>query len=94
MRKAGILAMLGLFVLTLITPMAAMAGSTGRRNTAIVLGAASIYSLMKGKTTQGVVLGAGTYYAYKKYKDAKDQENRYNRRTSYNRYRSYNYHHR
>jgi hypothetical protein len=36
---------------------------------AIVLGAASAYLLIKGKTLPGVLAGAGAYYAYKKSKD-------------------------
>ena len=36
---------------------------------AVVLGAASAYLLIKGKTLPGVLAGAGAYYAYKKSKD-------------------------
>jgi len=55
---------------------AAHASSKGRLNTTYALGAASIYSLLKGKTTQGLILGAGTAYAYKRYSDAKKGERR------------------
>ena len=55
---------------------AAHAGSKGRLNTTYALGAATIYSLLKHKTTQGVILGLGTAYAYKRYSDARKTERR------------------
>ena len=55
---------------------AAQASSKGRLNTTYALGAATIYSLLKGKTTQGLILGAGTAYAYKRYNDARKSERR------------------
>jgi len=55
---------------------AAQASSKGRLNTTYALGAATVYSLLKGKTTQGLILGAGTAYAYKRYRDAKKGERR------------------
>jgi hypothetical protein len=48
----------------------AHASSDGRRNTPLALGTGAIFSLLKGKTTQGLILGAGTAYAYKRYQDA------------------------
>jgi hypothetical protein len=57
---------------------AARASSKGRLNTTYALGAATIYSLLKGKTTQGLILGAGTAYAYKRYDDAHKAEQRRN----------------
>ncbi|MBI3923399.1 MAG: hypothetical protein HY318_18405 [Armatimonadetes bacterium] len=65
----GLVGAMGLSTLT-----RAYAGSEGRRNTAIVLGAAALYELTKGKTTNALVIGAGTWYAYDRYKDAKDDE--------------------
>jgi len=45
---------------------------------AVVLGAASAYLLIKGKTLPGVVAGAGAYYAYKKSKNgSSDQYSQY-----------------
>ncbi len=73
-KRAGILIILGLFVTTLFAPMAAFASSEGRRNTAIAVTAATLYSLIKGKDTQGLALGAGSYYAWKRYNDARQQE--------------------
>src|SRR6476469_5579789 len=58
---------------------AANASSKGRLNTTYALGAATIYSLLKGKTTQGLILGAGTAYAYKRYNDARHTERRRSR---------------
>jgi uncharacterized membrane protein YebE (DUF533 family) len=67
---------------------AAHAGSKGRKNTMIGLGAVAAYSLLKGKTTQGLIAGAGTAYAYKRYRDARKDEKRRQRyySTRYNRY--------
>jgi hypothetical protein len=67
---------------------AARASSKGRLNTTYALGAATIYSLVKGKTTQGVILGLGTAYAYKRYNDAHRTEQRRNRYYSGRYYRS------
>ncbi len=55
---------------SLLLPITASASVNGRRNTAIGLGAVTIYELATGHTTTGVITGAGTYYAYKRYKDA------------------------
>src|SRR5438093_1511423 len=78
---AGLLALAlsaGLFLFG--APMA-QAGSKGRKNTAIGLGALAAYQLLKGKTTTGVVAGAGAAaaYAYKRYDDARKDERRYSR---------------
>lgn len=70
----------------------AQASSKGRLNTTYALGAATIYSLLKGKTTQGLILGAGTAYAYKRYNDAHRVErrrSRYYTTRSYYRYPRY-----
>ncbi|MES2463731.1 MAG: hypothetical protein V4671_24440 [Armatimonadota bacterium] len=57
------------------------------RNLGIGLGAAAAYSVLKGKTTQGLVLGAGAAYSAKKYEDARKaqskENNRENRRYRY-----------
>lgn len=59
-----------LVILALPIP-ASYASRAGRRNTALVLGGATVYSLARGKGTQALILGAGTYYAYRRYKDSK-----------------------
>jgi hypothetical protein len=66
----------------------AHAGSKGRKNTTAALGAAAAYELLSGKTTNGLILGAGAAYGYKRYKDAKEEEDRYYRDDRYSdRYR-------
>jgi len=57
----------------------AHASAKGRLNTTYALGAAAIYELATGKTGTGLLLGAGTAYAYKRYNDAR----RADRRRSY-----------
>lgn len=42
---------------------------------AAILGAASAYMILKGKTVPGAIAGAGAYYAYKKGQKAKQNEN-------------------
>ena len=74
-------AMLG----SLFAPGAAHAGSKGRKNTAIGLGAAAAQQLLTGKTTNGVLLGAGAAYAYKRYQDAQKDEKRQRRTATYRR---------
>jgi hypothetical protein len=69
----------------------AEASSKGRLNTTYALGAATIYSLVKGKTTQGVILGLGTAYAYKRYNDAHRAEQRSARYYRVRGYRRYAY---
>lgn len=80
---------LGGALLTLL-PLSARAGSDGRKNTAIALGAAAAYELLKGKTTEAVALGAGAAYAGKRYEDArKNESNRKNGRYYYGNSRNY-----
>lgn len=76
--KAISLAMLFVFMLVTLTPATAVASVKGRKNTAIALGAVSIYSLMTGKPKTALLFGAGAAYAYKRYKDVKPR--RYYRR--------------
>lgn len=59
------------FLLTVLTPIASFAGAQGRKNTAIGLGALSIYSLARGNTGTGLLLGAGAAYSYKRSQDVK-----------------------
>ena len=70
-------------------PSAVYASEAGRKNTALALGAASIYSLLQHKTTQGLILGGGAYYAYTRYQAAHRQARA---RTRVARYRGYQYH--
>jgi len=64
-------------------PTAAWASTRGKKNTAIVLGAAAAQQLLSGKTTNGILLGAGAAYAYKRYKDAQRDEDRQRRVSEY-----------
>jgi hypothetical protein len=59
------------------------ASTNGRRNTAIGLGAITIYELATGKTTNGVIAGAGTYYAYEAYKNSRNKGRRRRVRHNY-----------
>jgi uncharacterized membrane protein YebE (DUF533 family) len=63
----------------------AHAGSEGRKNTTLVLGAVALHQLLTGKTTNGLIAGAGTAVAYKNYKDAKKDEDRAERHRRYER---------
>jgi hypothetical protein len=65
----------GAGLLTFTGP-AAHAGSKGRKNTTIAVGAVALHQLLKGKTTNGLIAGAGAAYAYKRYKDSRDEEKR------------------
>ncbi|MBW3623497.1 MAG: hypothetical protein KY468_08815 [Armatimonadetes bacterium] len=59
----------------------AFAGSEGRKNTTAVLGAITAHELIKGRTNNAILTGAGTVVAYNKYKEAKKDEDRYERRS-------------
>jgi hypothetical protein len=72
-----------------LAPRAAHASADGRKNTALLLGGATVYSLAKGKGTQGLILGAGTYYAYKRYQDAHKQQTAHTRLAGYRSSRAY-----
>jgi len=55
-----------------VAPAQAADKSKNYKTGAIVLGAASAYFILKGKTVPAVAAGAGAYYAYKKSEDAKN----------------------
>ena len=80
MRKSWIAGTLALGVAAgVLCALPAQASRSGRRNTAIGLGAAAVYELVRGDTTAGLVLGAGAAYGYKRYEDEKRYEDRYYR---------------
>ena len=54
----------------------AHAGSKGRLNTTIGLGAVTAYGLLKKKKTVAIAGAVGTAYAYSKYRSAKKNESR------------------
>lgn len=68
---------------SLALPGAVQASTKGKKNTAIGLGAAAAHQILTGKTTNGVLLGAGAAYAYKKYKDADKEEKARKRSANY-----------
>ena len=78
-RLLSISMALALFA-SMLSAGTAFAGSKGRRNTAIGLGAVTVHQALKGKTTNAIIAGAGTAYAYKRYKDARNAEKRRERR--------------
>jgi hypothetical protein len=67
----------------LVLPGAALAGSKGRKNTALGLTGLAAYELVTGHTTTGVIAGAGAAYAWKRASDARKSEKR---RARYARY--------
>lgn len=62
----------------------AQAGSKGRKNTAYVLGGLAAWKLLQGDITEGLILGAGAGYAWKRAEDArKAEEKRFRRYPHY-----------
>ena len=66
---------------SLVPAGSAHAGSEGRKNTTAVLGAVTAHELIKGRTNNAILTGAGTVVAYKKYRDEKKKEDRRERRS-------------
>jgi hypothetical protein len=62
-----------------LTSGEAQAGSKGRRNTTIALGAVTAYGLLKKKKAVAIGGAVGTAYAYSRYRKAKKAERRYRR---------------
>jgi len=75
----AMLSMVGLLVPSNIS----FASAKGKKNTAIGIGAIAAQQLLSGKTTNGLVLGAGAAYAYKQYQDAAKAEKRQQRADAY-----------
>jgi hypothetical protein len=67
----------------------ASASSNGRKNTTLGLGALAAYELLRGNTGTGLLAGAGTASAYKRYSDARKDDRR-SRRYYRSRYRNNN----
>jgi hypothetical protein len=65
---------LSAFLFTVMSPTAGLASTAGKKNTAIGLGAASVYSLIRGHTGTGLLLGAGAVYANKRYSDSRKHD--------------------
>jgi hypothetical protein len=84
------------FAVLALLPAATFASVKGRRNTAIGLGAASLYSLSRGRTGTGLLLGAGAAYSYKRYaneRNRKHHHRRYHSAAHYRTHRTYAYRH-
>lgn len=77
MRITTSLVLLFAFTTVAMAPVAGIAGTTGKRNTAIGLTAATVYAAAKGKGKTALVLGAGAAYAWKRTADSK-RNARYN----------------
>ena len=78
---AALVAALGL---GLLAPAPAEAGRTGRRNTALVLGAVAAYGIIKKKPLIAGAAGAGAIYSFMRSQQS-DRNNRRNRRERRNR---------
>jgi hypothetical protein len=68
----GLIAMGG----TLVPSQMAAASTKGRKTTTEVLGGLAAEQLLTGKTRNGLLLGAGAAYAYKRYQDSKKADRR------------------
>src|SRR5229473_4771228 len=90
MKKMWIVGTLALLVgAGTLGTLPTQASRSGRRNTALGLGAAAIYELLNGNTTAGIALGAGAAYGYKRYRDEKRYEDRYGYDGRHSGYRYY-----
>ncbi|MCE5197765.1 MAG: hypothetical protein ABFD54_12535 [Armatimonadota bacterium] len=76
-RAVGLLVLM-VFVTTMAAPIAVLASTTGRRNTALGLTAGAVYLAVKGKKTAAIATGAGAAYAWKRHSDARKNQ-AYNR---------------
>lgn len=75
--------LVGAIGLGLLAPIAAEAGSKGRRNTAIALGAVAAYGIVKKKPAVAGIAGAGAIYSYMKSRSARKSEQRRDRNRRY-----------
>jgi hypothetical protein len=71
-------------------PTLALAGSGGRRNTALGLSGLAAYELLRGHTTVGALSAAGAAYSWLQYSKARKNEKRQARLSEYYRSRYYN----
>ena len=78
--RVAVFALLGALGLGVVAPTAAQAGSSGRRNTALILGGAAIYGAVKRKPEIAIGAGLGAAYAYSRYRDARRYEDRWDDR--------------
>jgi len=77
MRQRFITSLLLAAVVTgLVLPSAALASTSGRRNTAIGLSGLAAYQLLHGHTTTGALAAGGALYAWKRTSDASKAQRR------------------
>ncbi len=84
--RAVALATLGVLgVGAMIQPAPAQAADKEKlyKGGAVALGVLGAYFIVKGKTVPGAIAGAGAYYAYKKGKDANNDDYNYDNRDRY-----------
>jgi hypothetical protein len=98
--RISALAVLGALALAIAAPAPAQAGSKGRRNTAIALGAVALYGIVKKKPVIAGLGAAGAVYSYVSSRNARTKELRRERRRRYSRrvyhaprYVSHRHHH-
>ena len=89
--RMSALALTGAIGLTLVAPTAAYAGKSGRRNTALALGAIAAYGVIKKKPAIAGLAGAGAIYSYVR-SNQSDRKRRRNRRGRRGRYYQPAYH--
>jgi hypothetical protein len=68
--------LLAAVVIAIMGPQAVLAGSKGRKTTALILTGVAAHQLLTGKTTNGLILGAGAAYAWKRHADSRKAEKR------------------
>lgn len=71
LRMTTSLVLLSAFTTIVMAPVASIASTVGRRNTAIGLTAATIWAASKGKSKTALVAGVGAAYAWKRHADSK-----------------------
>ena len=72
-RTWGLLVLI-VFVLTIFAPIASLASTVGKRNTAIGLTAGTVYAAVRGQKTAAIALGAGSVYAWKRHSDSRKND--------------------
>ncbi len=81
-RKLRVAMLVTMVASTLLSPMAALAGSKGKRNTAIGLGAVAAYGIVKKKPLIAGLAGGGAIYSYMQSRKDRRKERDRDRRAS------------
>lgn len=87
-RRTLSFSLVAVFGAALAAPVAAVASESGRRNTALALGAAALVLATKKNKTPALAAAVGAAVAYKRYNDEKNERQDYEqwRRDRYGRY--------